>query len=551
MQSHAPLSRESAPVIHHDTDEHSKTTTNKASWPGWLFVGAGWLALLVGCVVHSRGAPMWVDELYSYNLIQDPSLSHMLAASGDQCDGSPPLYYFFIRPWAALFSTHALHLRLFSSAAFCAAFALLWHTLRRAFGFWPSAVSLALVVGTSHVIRFENSNVRFYGLFFALISLAVLLAVKLGERGRPSPTLLAANVLTQGALVLCHPLGGVYGAAIVVAVFAGDLLFLRRARWRVALSYPVGWLALLLWFPQILRQADINRPQSWVPVPTFDAIKGVIYGGSDFFALYVLFAALVAWHFIAAPRRTEMPAATSEVPLAQPAVQVDAGRQLLIATALISVPLVLWVFSRVVPSNSLFLARYAIGVSIGWAIMLAQLSTFLFRPLGVPSNVWTKVTLVVFIAFQLAPLITVPGPDNGGLIGESDFAFGHPELPIVCQRSHDFLTRVHYSPQADRYRFLLDWEEVSSPEDTRRATVEYKILDAVRRHYSGLYHHHIVDAQEFLRTHPAFLMHDIPGNPWVARRLRPEEYTITRLQPDRALSYARDGVWPMLLVERK
>lgn len=525
-------------------------TTLKIPWPSWLFVGAGWLALLAGCVVHSRHSPMWVDELYSYNLIHDPSLRHMLIASGDQCDGAPPLYYFFVRPWSVLFSTHALSLRLFSSVAFCAAFAMIWHTLRRAFDFWPSAVSLALVIGTSHVIRLENSNVRFYGLLFALISLAVLLAVKLGERERPGLILLGINLLAQGALVFCHPLGGIYSAAILAAVFAGDLLFLRRVRWLVALSYPVGWLALLLWFPQILRQADINRPQSWVPVPTFDDIKGVLYGGSDFFPLFVLFAVLVAGHLVAR-RRAEASIATPEVPPANLSVQADAGRQLLIATALVCVPLVLWIFSRVVPSNSLFLGRYAIGVSIGWAMMLAQLSTFFFRPLGAPSSAWTKAVLVVFIAFQLGPLITAPGPDTGALTGESDPAFGHAELPIVCQRSHDFLTRVHYSPQADRYYYLLDWEVVAAPEDTRRATVEFKILDAIRRHYSDLYHHHIVDAREFLRTHPAFLIHETPGSTWVGRRLKPDEYTVTRLEPNRALDYARDGVWPMLLVERK
>lgn len=530
--------------------DRSKMTKEKLPWPGWLFVGAGWLALLAGCVVHSRGTPMWVDELYSYNLIQDPSLSHMLAASGDQCDGSPPLYYFFARAWAALFGTHALHLRLFSSVAFCAAFALLWHTVRRTFGFWPSAVSLALVIGTSHVICSENSNVRFYGLLFALIALAVLLAAKLGESERPSRSLLGANLLIQGALVLCHPLGGIYSAAILVAVLAGDLIFLRRVRWWVALSYPVGWLALLLWFPQILRQADINNPHSWVPVPAFSDIKGVIYGGSDFFALYVLFAVLVAWHIVTR-RRVDAPTAASEVPRDTVPLLPDTGRQLLVGAALIGVPLVLWVFSCAVPSNSLFLGRYAIGVSIGWVIMVAQLTAFLFRPLRAPSSVWTKAILVVFIAFQLAALVTAPGPDNGALTGASDTAFGHPELPIVCERSHDFLPRVHYSPQADRYYFLLDWEATTVPEDTRRATVEYKILDAIRRHYSGLYHDHIVDAQEFLRTHPAFLVHDIPGDPWVARRLKPDQYTVTRLEPNRTLFYGRDGVWPMFLVERK
>ena len=178
----------------------------KADLASWLFLAVGCLALTVGCIVHSHHSPMWVDELYSFDLIQDPSLPHMLAASGDQADGSPPLYYLLVRPWATVFGLSELSLRLFTSLAFCVAFVLIWKMLRRAYAFWPSALALALVIGTSHVIRFENCNVRFYGLLFALVALAAFLAARLGEQEHPGTRLLAANTLTQAALVLCHPL---------------------------------------------------------------------------------------------------------------------------------------------------------------------------------------------------------------------------------------------------------------------------------------------------------------------------------------------------------
>ena len=241
---------------------------------------------------------MWVDELYSFDLIQDPSLPHMLAASGDQADGSPPLYYLLVRPWATVFGLSELSLRLFTSLAFCVAFVLIWKMLRRAYAFWPSALALALVIGTSHVIRFENCNVRFYGLLFALVALAAFLSARLGEQEHPGTRLLAANTLTQAALVLCHPLGGFYSAALFIAVVCGDWLILRRWRWSTALSYPAGWLALLLWVRQLMRQADLNRPHSWVPVPEFHDIASVLYGGSDFYPLFVLFVLLAAWRVL-------------------------------------------------------------------------------------------------------------------------------------------------------------------------------------------------------------------------------------------------------------
>ena len=514
---------------------------------GWLFLCAGWLALLLSCAVHSFHSPMWVDELYSYNLIRDPSLAHMLAALGDQADGAMPLFYLLIRPWAALFSTHEIALRLFSSAAFCAAFALIWNTLRRAFDFWPSALALALVVGTSHVIRFENANVRFYGLFFALIALATLLTVKFGEREKPGPGLLAGNVLAQAALVLCHPLGGIYSATLLTALCAGDVLLRRRVRLAAVLSYPAGWLALLLWFRQILRQADLNHPHSWVPVPEYRELPRVLYGGSDFYPLFLLFVVLAAWRLLT-PGRPAEPRAFVE---GEPPFSPGACRQLIIGVALVCVPLLLWIFSRAVPDNPLFLARYVIGVSIGWTIILAQICTCLLPALRLPSDVWTKTIFCGFIALQFGVLVTGPNPDNGGLTGESDPAFGHADLPIVCLRSHDFLPREHYSPQSARYYFLLDWEVAAAPGNSRHATVEYKLLDALRRNYAAVFHQHIVDGGEFLRDHPVFLVHEIPQTSWVSMRLPPDQYTITRPEPDRTLDYTRDGVWPMLLVERK
>ena len=91
----------------------------------------------------------------------------------------------------------------------------------------------------------------------------------------------------------------------------------------------------------------------------------------------------------------------------------------------------------------------------------------------------------------------------------------------------------------------------SAPENSRHATVEYKILDALRRNYGALFHHHIVQADAFLRDHPVFLVHEVPHTSWVALRLDPDEYTITRLEPDHPLDYTRDGVWPMLLVQKR
>ena len=369
---------------------------------------------------------MWVDELYSFNLIQDPSLPHALAALGDRADGSMPLYFLLVRPWAAVFGLSELSLRLFSAVTFCVGFTLVWQTLRRVWTFWPAAVSLAVVVGTSHVIRFEDANVRFYGLLFALVALGTFLAVRLGERERPRRGLLIANACAQAAMVLCHPLGGIYSAALLAAGCTGDWLILKRVRPGVAWTYPAGWLALLLWLRPLLFQADLNRPHSWVTRPEFHDLPGVLYGGSDFYPLWLLFTGLAAWRTWTVFRPSD-----PTPPTPAPIRLFTAGqcRQLLIAFAFIGIPLALWVQARAMPSNPLFLPRYVIGVSIGWAVVLTAICTALLPVLApFPERKWTRAVLAGFVLLQFGPLFTEPGPDYTGLAGKSDPAFGHGDL---------------------------------------------------------------------------------------------------------------------------
>ncbi len=525
----------------------------KSYWLDCLFIGAGCLALLVGCFFRGRHLPMWVDEHYSFNLIQDPSLGHMMRALNDAVDGLPPLYYVSARIWAALFSTGELPLRLFSSAMFCAAFVLLWTILRRRWDSWSAALGLSVAVGTNYTIRFENSNIRFYGLFFALIAVAVWLAIKLGERERVGGTLIAANALAQAALVFCHYLGGFYSTFLLLATLAADARAYRRVRWGVALSYPLGSLMILLWLPQLLHQAAINHPHSWVPVPGVGALIIVNDSLGSYQRLCLFLGVACLLHRLAGrdPKLPDgVPATLADDAKQQPALT----RLLLIAAALLAIIPFFWVFSHVFPKNALFLPRYLIGASIGWAIVMTYLCSILlkFSTLGSPYAGLLKAMSVAFVMINLHFLVEASDLDRGGTIGNSDLAFGHPDLPIVCLQPYEFLPRVRYSPFAERFYFLLDQQWAYAPDNPiTHAAVDYNSLAAIERNYGGLYRHHIVDVDTFLRANPEFLVEDVLGQSWVRTRLTPDKYIVTRLVPDREIAVGHEGVWPLLLVQRK
>jgi hypothetical protein len=79
-------------------------------------------------------------------------------------------------------------------------------------------------------------------------------------------------------------------------------------------------------------------------------------------------------------------------------------------------------------------------------------------------------------------------------------------LPIAFEFSHPFMQRFDYAPERDRYFFILDWEVAVDPNSGLLPPGEYKIMDALRRHYPAVFRDHVVEGDEFLRNHRRFLV---------------------------------------------
>lgn len=515
----------------------------KRKWTDLMFIACVWSAILLGCVLKNRASLLWMDELIPLNLIGDPSPGHMLRALSQGVDGGGPLFYLLAWVWARAFSFDSLSLRLFSAASFCGGIGLLWAVLRRKYDFWPAALGLVVAVGSSQLIAFEIADFRFYGLIFLLLSLALWLAVKMDEAARPMPALLFGNALTHGALVLSNPLGGLFSAVVLASVLASDLLAApRRIRLTPWLSYPAGWSALGLWWRGYLGQSDITKPHTWVPMPNVQDLLSALGGLAT---SPVLFLFPVLW-LLRVCRAKE--AAGFTVPSACETKPPGERRlHLCMAVALISVVPMFWLFSRLLPAQSIFFPRYFMIATLGWAIALTQLAESALGSLGAKPDRLTGAIMSAFIILGLAPLIVAKKFATAYFNGAYDEAFGHPELPIVCLHSNDFLGRRRYAAQPSRYYILLDWHTATDPASDAGATVEYKLMRALKRNYPG--YEHIQDVDEFLRAHHAFLVIDRPDRYWTSLRLTPPDFTVTRLVPKGPTMHG-DGYWPLLLVER-
>ncbi len=517
----------------------------------FIALGTLWTLMVVRCLVAGREL-MWVDELLSFRLINDHSVGHMLHALGDQADGAPPAYYLIARAWQVPFPGSPMWLRMFSTVGFCTGITLLWASMRQVFRFVPTALAVALILGHNKSLAFEALNIRFYGLLFALVCLVAALGFRFCRPERAGSGLLAANALANACLVLCHPLGGFYGAAIAVGVaWSGFASRPRRLRTAVLASYGLGWLAILAWIRQFFRQADINNPHGWIPMPTAASLLVELRSESDVYIALSLAAILFLAALVPARQREEARAEHAPGP-------APWRLYLPISVCLVGVTPFFWAVSRLNPSNSIFFHRYLLGTLVGWTIVLAVLLTFVLGRLQ--DRLAPALCVVITVACVAASrgfwnvphkmLIGGPSKDERRFLnGDSDRWFGHPELPVVCSSSHDFLPRSHYSADSARYYYLLDWRGATDPRARPGDVGDFKLLSAIRRNAPDM--DNIVPAAEFLSRNPSFLVLEIPGSQWITIHLDPHAYTLTRLEPDRPMGDGLEGEWHLVLVEKR
>jgi hypothetical protein len=192
---------------------------------------------------------------------------------------------------------------------------------------------------------------------------------------------------------------------------------------------------------------------------------------------------------------------------------------LLFAYSFLAVPIFVWFLSRTI--KPIFIDRYMIPTTLSWSILLAYfLSRIIFsgyskktQSLKSSNLLFKEITrktiiLVTIVLILLNPLKISISTSKEQLPGFNDSKYGYENLPIVTQFSHDFVTRFFYSPQRNRYFFILDWDAALDNASGLFPPQEYKHLDALKRNYSKYFLNHIIQSKNFLKAHPMFLVLD-------------------------------------------
>jgi hypothetical protein len=488
------------------------------------------VAIVAAAALLSTKRWLWYDEIVTVNLLTDPSVGHMLEAMADGAEAAPPLYHFLARGWAILFGDGRHALRLFSAVGMAAAAVVIWSRLRIAFGLRAAAVGALTAFCGSLVVAQQASVIRFYGIYMAAAAVCTWLAhASMTDDAPPRTVRLVALAAAHATLVLSHLFGFFYSGALLVAMVAWDLWHGRR-QVAVYASVVIGWLAYLPWVGSTYRQAQMGKPHNWLAAPVLAELVDVYQFRIALLPLVVLAVVfLSAW-------QTRGGAGAPDAAVSAMAVPDAPSRRramVLLAGALMLVPVGVFVISRLV--TAVFLDRYLLPSTFGWAIVIAYLVRVLGRresAHGSRSGVAPWVTLCgllaaypVYLAARAHPGAR-PGDQAAAILRDS---LGGARMPVAVEEALQFLPLEYYArgtPQ--EYRFVLDWDSALDPRSHLAATMQYKGMRIYRR-VGYLDPHEVEDARSFLCREEPFVVADNAHYGWVDRRITSSEQFITRV----------------------
>jgi hypothetical protein len=504
--------------LHADPDSHTPQKTTAAEI---LLLSGALISLLLSCILWSQYKQVWMDEIFTWKEVSDPSLWHLYYAIQHGADGGQPLFYTTAWVWAKAFGTGVLALRLYSSIAVCAALVVTWRTIRRFYGVWATAFGVLLFWGTSGDLLDQNVEARFYGLYLLAVAVTVSLYVHLVERPEPSRALLILAFFSQAALVFTHVLGIVYSGLILLALVLFDTAK-GHLRIKLYLVYASGWLVLLLWIPAIRSSMAVGKPHSWITMPTVTDLR-----------TSYLFADSLPWLRFFMNRSSQagfqIVSRTAEfviyVPLALVfligirrirksgwrVVADPKGALLLLAYILLSMPVVLFVLSHIVAP--VLVPRYLLPSGIGLAIVLAASAQALgadnLAGSRIPARlVWAAIVLFLMISPILTVLAVKPINESLAYLDVERLEQSVPaDVPVIAGWQEDFAKFMRLAHNPAHFFFLLDWP--TALQGPKTFVVDYHLMQTYRA--NGYYSNNIQDNHEFLCAHPDFFVLDAPN----------------------------------------
>jgi hypothetical protein len=498
-----------------------------------LIFGIAFIAVWVRFIVASFEYKLWLDDLYTLNLLAASDLNILWRGIVLGIDGNPPGY--LTLAWLAThlfaFASPVMMLRL-ASVAMIGFGVLALHCMARRF--LPATIALLttmVFLAVSRGARIGALELRTYALYFLVDALCLLLLLRWIEcRSRGRWMLLAAAL---GALPMTHTFGTVY--ALCLGTGAGAVALARGDK-RLAIA-SIGCMvpALLVaaaWSPFLLRQTEVGRPYGWISAPDYrelvfgPLLQAVLIVGL-LWAARMRFAAALSWRVFLA--------------------RIDLRIFVLLAVATLEIcfAIFLWEISRIF--YPVYVARYlmpAVIIDYGIiAVLLSIVSGALRRHMFFATAVaiwclwvgaWKDPRADIAYA---GPLPCLEGGDDHFI----EAGIATRDLPIVTESPHVWFPRRRYGHGV--YIFPLDWQVVERyPEKARNNATDFHIMQRFRdwAQTGG-----VLTTSELLDRYPEFLVLHEKNRSWLDNLIQSVPLSSTEIK-----SGADCSLWHVRILRR-
>ncbi|MFD2569123.1 hypothetical protein ACFSUS_00670 [Spirosoma soli] len=448
------------------------------------------LIILTGSIITSmffKEQWLWMDEVLSYILISDPSITHLNDAVVSGMDANPPFFanvYWFIGHYI---SANPQFLRAVSVLIFAITVVFFFRYTTTLLG-TPvmNFVLITAIISLTYLNLTLSTQIRAYSLFL-LISLGFFV---ISHRLMSTPTqgrLLVANVIVALLLVFTHNFGLFYVAASGAFFF---LLFLwSKDRRYLAILGTYGLVLLgwfFIWYPNFVIQTDAGKPHSWIPMPTFRSffntvgelaptISSTLERKTSLFFLPVLRFVLVVGLFSYV--------AITQVRRGFQAVREDKALLFYLFAGFVYLATITISLVVTLVHTSVFISRYLWPSHLLLIYQLVYAFYFFLGSQSVPRLRLARllpvymVLVAGFLFYQNKKIAIFPSGVMGYL----------PQLnknyPVFFETA-DYFLPIWNQVKSVKACYLLDWETAATEGNILGATVEHKILKSVREKYN-------------------------------------------------------------------
>ena len=483
--------------------------------------------LIVYVVVRATAAaaakPLWLDELQTLAVAQQPGVRGMWIALSRLIDSQPIAFHIVERLAMNVIPNQEIALRVPSILGFCCTLLCVFVIVKRRSGELIAAACVLLLFWTTlfHIYLIEA---RAYSLTVACLALGLVCYQRV-----PSPfwtTMLGASLF--GAESLHY-----YAIFAMIPFWVAEIavtLETRKIRWRVLASLSGGVLPLIVSWPWLVRFREYYGTH-FFSKPVLSALPD--YYGSYFvtdgtfgLGLALLAAFALAWPLLWSRLRET--------------IEPNDLAERIVLLGFVALPLIGFVLARLTHGG--LSARYLLPTVIGIVVALSYLLS------SVSGQAIAVAALLIFLTFSmkersfwrtsehdLAAPYSAFSPEQLVEVQKFIQSDSHRDLPVVFGRAMFYSQVVHYCPPdfTRRLIYLTDEDKEVSYEGT---DIIVKIYSRLREFFPL----RIADYTEFTSTHNEFLLYS-EGLDWTLVNLNHDAASmqLLKIEGDRWLFLVR------------